>query len=495
MTRTAFRIIISRSGNVMRVEVKPELLRWAAERSRIEPDVLEARFPKLQAWQRGETKPTLRQLEELARATHTPIGYLFLQQPPVERIPIPDFRRVSGARPQRPSPDLLDTIHLCQQRQEWYRELARTIGDRPLPFAGAAAVTSSVIDTAANIREALGFDLQERRRIPTWTDALRRFIELADNAGVLVMVSGVVGSNNRRKLDPEEFRGFALADALAPLVFINGSDTKAAQMFTLAHELAHVWLGQSAVSDAEPAEIDENRVERWCNEVAAELLVPIEIFRSEYQRRADLRTEMDRLARRFKVSTLVILRRMHDAGGLDRAELREAYRAEVSRLRAMPTGGGGDFYLTLGARASKRFARALVVNTLEGRSSFTEALRLLGFKKMSTFRSWDRSSGWPSDGVSARRERVHRGEEHVLRIRFLPRLLGSARRTSTSVQERWPPASVPLPSRATGGGYSLPRICTKARPRLQHRSDNYQHCSDHSYRTARDPQQHRPAGS
>src|SRR5215208_4036776 len=115
----------------MRVEVKPELLRWAAERSRIERDALDDRFPKLKEWVREAVRPTLKQLEDFARATHTPIGYFFLPEPPVERVPIPDFRTVGGARLQRPSPDLLDTIHLCQQRQEWYREFARTIGEPP----------------------------------------------------------------------------------------------------------------------------------------------------------------------------------------------------------------------------------------------------------------------------------------------------------------------------------------------------------------------------
>jgi hypothetical protein len=151
----------------MRVEVKPELLRWAAERSRVEPDALAVRFPKLDAWQAREVQPTLKQLEDYARATHTPIGYFFLPEPPVERVPIPDFRTVGGAGVQRPSPDLLDTIHLCQQRQEWYREFARTLGERPLAFAGVAAVTSDVVETAEHIRRTLGFDLDERRRMPT----------------------------------------------------------------------------------------------------------------------------------------------------------------------------------------------------------------------------------------------------------------------------------------------------------------------------------------
>lgn len=177
------------------------------------------------------------------------------------------------------------------------------------------------------------------------------------------------------------------------VVFINGADTKAAQMFTLAHELAHIWLGQSAVSDAQASLVPEHQVERWCNQVAAEMLVPLEVLRAEYGRRADLRSETARLARRFKVSTLVVLRRIHDVGGLTREQFWQEYAADLERLRAIPKGSGGDFYLTLGARASKRFARALLASTLEGRSSFTEAFRLLGFKTMATFRDLGHSLG------------------------------------------------------------------------------------------------------
>ena len=202
-----------------------------------------------------------------------------------------------------------------------------------------------------------------------------------------------MGSNNRRRLDPQEFRGFALADPLAPLVFVNGADTKAAQMFTLAHELAHVWLGQSALSDAEALSVPDQATERWCNQIAAELLVPLAVLRDVAEAGGDLREHMDALARRFKVSTLVVLRRLHDAGWLTRDEFRSTYAEELARLRALPARSGGNFYLTLGARASKRFARALVVSTLEGRTSFTESFRLLGIRKQSTFEDVAHSLG------------------------------------------------------------------------------------------------------
>jgi Zn-dependent peptidase ImmA (M78 family) len=356
-------------------------------------DALARRFPRLEAWERGELHPTLKQLERFAKATFTPVGYLFLDQPPVERVPIPDFRTVARARRDHPSPDLLDTIYVCQQRQEWYRSFARAMGELPLDFVGWARLGSDEVATAERIRSTLGFDVEARRHLPTWTEALRRFIALADSLGVLVMASSVVGNNNHRHLDPDEFRGFALADPLAPLVFINGADTKAAQMFTLAHELAHVWLGQSAVSNAQALAEPAQETERWCNRVAAELLVPLELVRADYDPGAPLTSELERLARRFKVSTLVILRRIHDAGGISRAELWAAYDEELTRLMAMPRGGGGNFYLTLPARVSKRFARALVVSTLEGRTSFTESFRLLGVKKLATFQELGHSLG------------------------------------------------------------------------------------------------------
>lgn len=321
-----------------------------------------------------------------------PVGYLFLPQPPEERIPIPDLRTVANRGIEQASPNLLDTIYLCQQRQAWYRDYARSIGDRPHRFVGSVRRNVPVEQVAETIRRALEFDLEARRECSTWTEALRHSIEQADDLGVLVMCSGVVGSNNQRKLDTEEFRGFALVDEYAPLVFINGADAKAGQMFTLAHELAHIWLGESGLSDVTPALKPAQQIEVWCNRVAAEFLVPLEAIQQELPRQEPL-AEVPRLARRFKVSSLVILRRILDARRIDRATFEQAYEEELTRLRALAKSSGGDFYLTLGARASKRFARALVVSTLEGQSSFTEAFRLLGLRKMATFRDLGQSLG------------------------------------------------------------------------------------------------------
>ena len=376
-----------------RVQVEPALLRWACERSGRDFEALHKRFPKLEAWEHGAVLPTFKQLEQFARATYTPIGYLFLRQPPVEQFPVTDFRTMPRANVDQPSVDLLDTVHLFQQRQDWYRDEARTAGAAPLPFVGSLDTSVDPAWAATRLREALAFDVEQRRRAETWSGALRQFIDHADAAGILVMVSGVVGSNTRRPLDPEEFRGFALVGPLAPLVFVNGADTKAAQMFTLAHEIAHLWLGESGVSNADVATAPDHGIERWCNRVAAEFLVPLELIRDEFNSRAELSIETSRLARRLKVSTLVVLRRIYDAGALNQEQFWATYRQEMSRLRLLASGTGGNAVRNVGARVNKRLARALVVSALEGRTSFTECFRLLGVKKHSTFRNVAASLG------------------------------------------------------------------------------------------------------
>ena len=379
-----------------RVPVQPALLRWAGERSGRNAADLQKRFPQLEAWEQGTALPTLKQLEKYARATRTPIGYLFLQEPPVEALPVTDFRTVGDADVSRPSPDLLDMLYLCQQRQDWYRDEARTSGEQPLAFVGSLDTSEDTITGAARLRDTLGFDIEQQQKAPTWDQALRQFIRQADASGILVMVSGVVGNNTHRALDPKEFRGFALADSYAPLVFINGSDAKAAQMFTLAHEIAHLWLGESGVSNPQADFVEDadfvadaestphHSSERWCNNVAAELLVPANTLRKEFSGDIPLTTEANRLARRFKVSVPVVLRRIKDVVGLSHDAYWQAYRQAAKQAQESRRSSGGDSYRNVGARCSKRFARALVASVLEGRTSYTESMRLLDIKNPST---------------------------------------------------------------------------------------------------------------
>jgi Zn-dependent peptidase ImmA (M78 family)/transcriptional regulator with XRE-family HTH domain len=313
----------------VRVPVRPEMVTWARERSGLASDALFTRFGHLEDWERGEKQPTLRQLEDFAKATYTPIGYLFLAEPPDEPLPLPDFRTMGDVQLAGASPNLLDTIYQCQERQEWYRDYSRVRREDPLAFVGSLTPGSDVVAAADGMREFL--DFAPGHRGSTWSAALRTLADQADSSGVLVMVSGIVGSNTHRKLNPHEFRGFALADERAPVVFVNGSDTKAAQIFTLAHELVHIWIGQSAVSDADMLERGSNDTERWCNQVAAEFLLPSADLLDYRLNPDDITAELNKLATRFKVSTLVALRRLYDAGHFNLAEYRHEYTTEQRR--------------------------------------------------------------------------------------------------------------------------------------------------------------------
>ncbi|MFJ9848949.1 ImmA/IrrE family metallo-endopeptidase [Streptomyces sp. NPDC101150] len=374
----------------VRVQVEPALLRWAVERAGWSEETIARRAPRFDEWLDGSTRPTLKQLEGFAHATHTPIGSLFLSSPPDESVPIPDMRTMGNRSITRPSVDLLDTIYSCQSRQDWYRDYAYTHGYPNLEFVGSARLSDEPTEVAAKLRRLLRFEIEERTSFASWKEALRGLIDRIENSGVLVMVNGIVGVDTHRKLNPREFRGFALADPVAPLIFINGADTKAAQIFTMVHELAHVYLGESALSDAALAKRTDNDAERWCNRVAAEVLVPLVDLRGAYRGDPTV-AELARLARRYRVSTLVVLKRIFDGGFLGWDDYQERYAEELRRVMALlksgETSSGGDFYNTHPLRLSRQFARAVITDALEGGTQFRDAYRLLGTKKHQTFQN------------------------------------------------------------------------------------------------------------
>jgi Zn-dependent peptidase ImmA (M78 family) len=336
----------------------------------------------------GDSQPTLKQLEEFAHKTRAPVGYLFLPEPPEEEIPIPDFRTIGNAGVRRPSPDLLDTIYGAEMRQDWYRDFLLSRDYDELEFVGSATVSDSVLTVATTIRDALDFDLASRGAFTNYEGALRTLIDAIQDLGVLVMVSGIVGNNTHRILDPNEFRGFAIADKYAPLVFVNGADTKAAQIFTMIHELAHIYLGESALSDAHMVGTAGNDHEQWCNLVAAEVLVPLASIKATYRGTPSL-DELKRLARVYRVSTLVVLKRIFDANFLAWDDYQALYNTELDRVLAVmkeSKAQGGDFYLTQPIRLGRHFMRAVIIDTLEGRTLHRDAYTLLGTAKHQTFK-------------------------------------------------------------------------------------------------------------
>ena len=159
-------------------------------------------------------------------------------------------------------------------------------------FVGTATLATPPGQVAAQIREFLDWTAENASSLALLGLCAHPPRRTAESAGVLVMISGIVGSNTHRKLDPEEFRGFALADPYAAVVFVNGADSKAAQVFTLARGPAHLWLGSTALSDVDPMSARQFDDERWCNQVAAELLVPMDEFTEMFSPDAELRDQL-----------------------------------------------------------------------------------------------------------------------------------------------------------------------------------------------------------
>lgn len=358
-----------------RVTVKPEVLDWAVARSGKDRAKLVKRFAKLDEWERGEVDPTLKQLEDFARATYTPLGYLFLEEPPEDKLPIRDFRTMMGRAPRRPSPNLLDTVYQMQRRQDWMREFLELHDAERLDFIGSATQRTPVIELAGRIRSKLGFGPNWAADHATWEDALRAMKLAIEEIRVLVFFNGIVGNNTSRALDPEEFRGFVLTDQVAPLIFVNGNDAKGAQMFTLAHELAHLWLGETGVFALPNLQPSENLVEEYCNKVAAEFLVPAAALREVWSRRENVSNGFQPVARQFKVSALVAARRALDEGLIHWDEFMAFYQGQVRRVKKK---SGGDFFRTQNNRVGARFAIAVDRATREGSLLYRDAYNLTG---------------------------------------------------------------------------------------------------------------------
>ena len=362
-----------------RVSVRPEMLRWALERAGLDVYKLTPRFPKLPAWEIGEEKPTLKQLEAFAKATHVPFGYLFLPEPPEERIPIPDFRTIGG-KFNSPSPNLLDTIYAMQRRLAWLREDRIECEAEPLEFVGSAQLSDDPQAIGQEMRRTLGIGSDWAAKFNTWIDAVSEMREAIEHIGVMAVINGVVGNNTYRILNVEEFSGFALCDKYTPLIFVNGADAKSAQMFTMAHELAHLWLGKvgEGLSRFEYLSPKGTAVETFCDKAAAEFLLPARELKAQWGNVKREQQPFKTLAGRFKVSPIVVGRRAMDLSLVDRESFFAFYREYIGeeRHKIENSGSGGDFYNNQNTRVGQTFATNVIRAALEGRLSFREAYHL-----------------------------------------------------------------------------------------------------------------------
>jgi len=359
-------------------QINPANLRWARERAQLSEAALAKKLrveeQKLIAWELGQARVTFKQAQDFAKQTLIPFGYLFLNIQPVENLPIPDLRTIDNEHNPRPSAELIKMVHTIIERQEWYKDYLRQEQrlDRN-PYLGRFTSQQPASAIVADMRNVLHIPTHPERG--SWEDYYRDLIKKIEDIGILVMRQGDLG-HYTKPLNVKEFRGSALFDPLAPIIFINQADAPSARLFTLIHELAHIWIGQSGVSDAKP---NTNRAEEvLCNAIAAEFLVPAGEFLTYWQALPDWQLNLPVLEAIFHVSRWVLARRALTLQKITQQQYQNyidsVQRDHRDRER---TDGGPTYYRTHKVQVSERFAKALVSETLSGRVLLRDAGKLL----------------------------------------------------------------------------------------------------------------------
>ncbi len=368
--------------------VTPQVVEWARKRAGLSlnqlAESLNVNVANVDAWERGSQRPTFSKAGDLARRLRIPFGYLFLSIPPADDVPLPDLRTETGGRPKNPTLDFIELVQNTLLKQQWYSDYLRESREEELEFVGRARVGTDVTRTADDMRKWLGVNQQMRERCTSWEQFKVEFVRHAEEIGVLVMRSGVAGSN-QRPLSVSEFRGFAIVDSVAPVVFINVRDAKSAQIFTLAHELVHIWLGESGVSNPDPQKRsteEVNQIEQFCNRVAAELLVPSVAVSQMWDRTKTLDQNVRRLVRIYRVSRYVVARQVYELDKITQDQYLDYLDTCKGLWKPKDSAdeSDGNFYNTFAARNSRTLIAGVVRALAANRLTYLDASRLFGIK-------------------------------------------------------------------------------------------------------------------
>ena len=292
------------------VIVKPIIIQWAIQSAGKDVNALSDKFDKIDKWTSEESELTVSELNKLSKELRIPFGYFFLGEPPDEDIQLLKYRTVDNEEQAKPSRELIDTIKYMEKRQSFMRDALIEDGFLPHEFVGSAAIKDNPEDLAVKITQELKLKKDWNKNNPAAFNVLR---EAISNLGILVMQNGVVGNNNHRVLNVAEFRAFVLIDEYVPLIFLNARDSANAKVFSLCHELVHIWLGVDELynDNFTTNQIFNNgQLESFCNEVAAEMLLPLSSIQSALDPQNDIYTNIKHISKVFNVSELVVCIRL-----------------------------------------------------------------------------------------------------------------------------------------------------------------------------------------
>lgn len=365
-------------------KINKAMLTWARERSGYAlPEFarkLNVTEQKLSEWEAGEREITFLQAMTFADKANIPFGFLFLSQPPVENLPIPDLRTVDSTQLKRPSTELMDLLKNMLECQDWYRDYARNQLLQPISVVGSFRIEDGVAAVVADMRQKL--DIPPHPKRGSWADYYRDLVQRIEALGILVMRQSSLGHHSR-PFSVDEFRGFAMCDEYAPIIFVNHADAPGARLFTLIHELSHVWIGQTGVSDGDAN--SHRAEERFCNAVAAELLVPTAEFQALW--RTDFESwqqNLPDLEAHFHVSPWALARKALTLELISKGEYGAYIKAQIDAFKEREANGSGPSYFrTKKAQISQLFSKAVVSEALNGKLLLRDAGWLLGMKPAS----------------------------------------------------------------------------------------------------------------
>lgn len=363
------------------VTISPTILDWLIKKAEITSNSSE--LDLLIHWRNGDKKPTFSQIEKMSKKIQVPLGYFFLEKPPVEEYPLTEFRTINSEGPETElSANLADTIDIILDIQDWMRDYVKDMGQSKKNYVASCRENMPVSVVATKIREDLELAEDWMLMQKTGQDSFRFLRQKCRDLGILIMMNGVVGANTHRPLDINEFRAFTLVDEYVPLIFINAKDSVSGRLFSLLHEIVHIWIGVNSLFNEQDGRLDNqiNHKEQFCNAVASELLVPLSLFKSEWGKTLDddMIKKVNTLSKKFTCSPVVIARRALDTHYIPEAIYHKivAISIKMYSKRQSKEDSGGDYYRTMASRLDPQFVYAVAASAKSGRTQYTDIYRL-----------------------------------------------------------------------------------------------------------------------
>jgi Zn-dependent peptidase ImmA (M78 family)/transcriptional regulator with XRE-family HTH domain len=357
-------------------------LNWAVGRTKLDIQKLSKKLnvseDKIKMWLNGELQPTFGQAKKLANAAHVTFLELLLDNPPEFKEDLPDFRTLDSKPLKEASSELEDIIDYVKTCQNWYRDYAQ---DNELKISDFCGCIKGEIDTT-KVADILSKKLQieKNRKKSRNKDAFCLALSnRAEELGVCVMRGSFVKTANKRHLDPKEFRAFALSDKYAPFIFINTKDSKAAQIFSLTHELVHIANGDSGLTGSN----FDSEKEKFANEVAGKILIPDEfVVNWKLDQRDHLLNEAEKIAKPLKVSSWAVLTRLLTLRKISKIEYKDAVdyiKSEVLNIKFNKK-GGPDYYVMRKMLFGKNLSQAIINAAKSGDLMYRDMNVMFGIK-------------------------------------------------------------------------------------------------------------------